>query len=91
MCIDAARRTYWLSLGPSVYEVLLRDEDVSVWRAYLARGHYDMALTLARRPEERVAVLRAQGAKYLAEGRMLVAAGVFAAAVGEALEHGLHA
>lgn len=45
---DASNSTYWLYTDSRLFELLLKDEDRDVWKVYLAKDSYDLALKYAK-------------------------------------------
>ncbi len=45
---DPVRKTYWIYTNQSIYEVLVGNEDRDVWKIYLEKRQFDMALKYSK-------------------------------------------
>lgn len=45
---DPVRKTYWVYTDQSIYELVAKNEDRDVWKIYLEKGKYDLALQYAK-------------------------------------------
>jgi vacuolar protein sorting-associated protein 18 len=45
---DPVRRTYWVYTSQSLFELVIGNEDRDVWKVYLEKGKFDVALKYAK-------------------------------------------
>lgn len=76
--VDLAKKTFWIYTDASIFELVMRDEDRHVWRVYLDRGSFDVALKYAQPGIQRGTVLSFQGDRFFAEGKYIQAAQAYA-------------
>ena len=50
LAADPVRRTYWVYTDQSLFEIVVGNEDRDVWKIYLDKGHYEVALRYAKVP-----------------------------------------
>jgi hypothetical protein len=50
---DPVRKTYWVYTNLSLFELVAENEDRDVWKIYLDRGKFDVALKYAKVIEQR--------------------------------------
>lgn len=48
LAADPVRPTYWIYTDSSLFELVVGNEDRDVWRIYLEKGKYDVALRYAK-------------------------------------------
>lgn len=88
------RKTYWVYTDQSLFELVVDNEDRDVWKIYLHKGQFDVALRYAKVPfhyftfilitdvvqtaGQRDHVLSAQANAYFNEGRYFQAAQCYA-------------
>ncbi|KAF9462106.1 Pep3/Vps18/deep orange family-domain-containing protein [Collybia nuda] len=75
---DPARKTYWVYTDQSLFELVVGNEDRDVWKIYLEKGEYEIALRYAKTAGHRDYVLGAQANAYFNEGRYFQAAQCYA-------------
>ncbi|KAE9408232.1 hypothetical protein BT96DRAFT_1013688 [Gymnopus androsaceus JB14] len=75
---DPVRKTYWVYTDQSIFELLVGNEDRDVWKIYLGKGQYEIALRHAKTASQRNQVLAAQANSFFAEGRFFQAAQCYA-------------
>jgi len=47
---DPVRKTYWVYTDQSLFELVIGNEDRDVWRIYLEKAQYDLAMKYAKVP-----------------------------------------
>ncbi|CAL1716063.1 unnamed protein product [Somion occarium] len=75
---DPIRKTYWVYTDQSLFELGVRNEDRDVWKVYLEKGKYDLALQHAKTASQRDVVTASQARAFFDEGRYFQAAHAFA-------------
>ncbi|RDB29177.1 Vacuolar protein sorting-associated protein 18 [Hypsizygus marmoreus] len=78
MAADPVRKTYWIYTDQSLFELVVGNEDRDVWKIYLAKGQFDVALKYAKTASQRDRVLSAQANAYFTDGRFFQAAQCYA-------------
>lgn len=48
LTLDPIRKTYWVYTDQSLFELGVRNEDRDVWKIYLEKGKYDLAIQHAK-------------------------------------------
>lgn len=48
MSADPVRRTYWVFTNQSLFEIVVGNEDRDVWKIYLEKGQFDIALRFSK-------------------------------------------
>ncbi|CAE6425800.1 unnamed protein product [Rhizoctonia solani] len=74
---DQINRTLWIYSTNGLYEVVRADEERDVWKIYLDKADYTLALRFAKAslvPQHRDTVLAAQGAAFFNQGQFVQAA-----------------
>ncbi|KIY70145.1 hypothetical protein CYLTODRAFT_488298 [Cylindrobasidium torrendii FP15055 ss-10] len=74
---DPIRKTYWLYTDQTILELVVGNEGRDVWKIYLEKGQYDVALKHCRTAAQRNHVLSAQANAFFDEGRYFQAAQAF--------------
>ncbi|KAF9502533.1 DigA protein [Pleurotus eryngii] len=59
--VDPVRKTYWVYTDQSLFELMVGNEDRDVWKVYLEKGMFDVALRYAKTATQRNRILSAQG------------------------------
>ncbi|KAF8213189.1 Pep3/Vps18/deep orange family-domain-containing protein [Mycena galopus ATCC 62051] len=72
------RKTYWVYTDQSLFELVVDNENRDVWKIYLQKGQFDVALRYAKTASQRDHVLSAQANAYFADGRYFQAAQCYA-------------
>ncbi|KII93824.1 hypothetical protein PLICRDRAFT_49843 [Plicaturopsis crispa FD-325 SS-3] len=75
---DPVRKTYWVYTNQSLFELVMDNEDRDVWKIYLEKGKFDIALKYAKTAGQRDHVLSAQAHAFFEEGRYFQAAQCYA-------------
>ncbi|KAF7985304.1 hypothetical protein HWV62_6475 [Athelia sp. TMB] len=75
---DPVRKTYWVYTNQSMFELVVENESRDVWRIYLEKGQYDVALRYCKTAGQRDHVLSAQAHSFFAEGKYFPAAQTYA-------------
>ncbi|KAG5647608.1 hypothetical protein DXG03_008961 [Asterophora parasitica] len=75
---DPVRRTYWVFTDQSLFELVVSNEDRDVWKIYLEKQQFDVALRYTKSAGQRDHVLSAQANAYFNEGRFFPAAQCYA-------------
>ncbi|KAJ7630800.1 Pep3/Vps18/deep orange family-domain-containing protein [Roridomyces roridus] len=78
LAADPVRKTYWVYTDQSLFELVVDNEDRDVWKIYLHKGRFDVALRYAKTASQRDHVLSAQANSFFAEGRYFQAAQCYA-------------
>ncbi|KAJ7275181.1 Pep3/Vps18/deep orange family-domain-containing protein [Mycena haematopus] len=78
LAADPVRKTYWVYTDQSLFELVVDNEDRDVWKIYLQKGQFDVALRYAKTASQRDHVLSAQANAYFEEGRYFQAAQCYA-------------
>ncbi|CAE6455564.1 unnamed protein product [Rhizoctonia solani] len=71
---DPINRTLWIYSTSGLYEVVRADEERDVWKIYLDKADYTLALKFAKVPRHRDTVLAAQGSAFFNQGQFVQAA-----------------
>lgn len=48
LAADPVRKTYWVYTDQSLFELVVANEDKDVWKSYLDKGNYEVALRYAK-------------------------------------------
>ncbi|KAI0051712.1 hypothetical protein FA95DRAFT_1675740 [Auriscalpium vulgare] len=75
---DPVRKTYWVYTDQSLFELVVGNEDRDVWKVYLQKEKFDVALRYAKTAAQRDHVISAQAHTYFKEGRYFQAAQSYA-------------
>ncbi|TFK36843.1 DigA protein [Crucibulum laeve] len=75
---DLVRRTYWVYTSQSLFELVVSNEDRDIWKIYLEKGQFDVALKYAKTAIHRDHILSAQANSLFNEGRYFQAAQCYA-------------
>ncbi|EJF66976.1 hypothetical protein DICSQDRAFT_95920 [Dichomitus squalens LYAD-421 SS1] len=75
---DPVRRTYWVYTDQSIWEIGVTNEHRDVWKIYLEKGKFDVALQYATSAPQRDKVMSAQAQAFFNEGRYFQAAQCYA-------------
>ncbi|TDL28590.1 DigA protein [Rickenella mellea] len=75
---DPVRSTYWVYTDSSLFELLPKNEDRDIWKIYLEKGQFDVALRYAKKAGQRDRVLIAQADAFFNEGRYIPSAQAYA-------------
>ncbi|KAJ6519683.1 Pep3/Vps18/deep orange family-domain-containing protein [Mycena sanguinolenta] len=79
LAADPVRKTYWVYTDQSLFELVVDNESRDVWKIYLQKGQFDVALRYAKKTaSHRDHVLSAQANAYFDEGRYFQAAQCYA-------------
>ncbi|KAJ6574972.1 Pep3/Vps18/deep orange family-domain-containing protein [Mycena capillaripes] len=78
LAADPVRKTYWVYTDQSLFELVVDNEDRDVWKIYLQKGQFDVALRYTKTASQRDHVLSAQANAFFAEGRYFQAAQCYA-------------
>ncbi|KAJ1311737.1 hypothetical protein OPQ81_010207 [Rhizoctonia solani] len=71
---DPINRTLWIYSTHGLYEIVRADEERDVWKIYLDKADYTLALKFAKLSRHRDTVLAAQGAAFFNQGQFIQAA-----------------
>ncbi|CAE6482992.1 unnamed protein product [Rhizoctonia solani] len=83
---DPINRTLWIYSTNGLYEVVRVDEERDVWKIYLDKADYALALKFAKLPRHRDTVLAAQGAAFFNQGQFIQAAQSYSQSVSAPFE-----
>ncbi|OBZ78740.1 Vacuolar protein sorting-associated protein 18 [Grifola frondosa] len=75
---DPVRKTYWVYTDQSLWELGVTNEHRDVWKIYLEKGKYDIALQYAKTATQRDHVMSAQARAFFDDGRYFQAAQCYA-------------
>ncbi|KAL6310046.1 Pep3/Vps18/deep orange family-domain-containing protein [Sparassis latifolia] len=78
MTADPVRKTYWVYTDQSIFELVVTNEHRDVWKIFLEKGNYDVALQYAKTASHRDHVMMAQSRAFFDEGRYFQAAQSYA-------------
>ncbi|KAF8739352.1 hypothetical protein AX14_009923 [Amanita brunnescens Koide BX004] len=78
LAADPVRKTYWVYTDQSLFELVVANEDRDVWKLYLDKGNYEVALRYAKSASQRDAVLASQASALFDEARYFNAAQCYA-------------
>ncbi|KAL0579371.1 tethering complex subunit [Marasmius crinis-equi] len=74
---DPVRKTYWVYTDQSIFELLVGNEDRDVWKIYLSKKQFDVALRYSKTATQRNRVLSSQANSLFSDGRYFQAAQAF--------------
>ena len=78
MVVDDIKRTFWIYTTFSIYELSVENEERDVWKLYLEKSQYDMALQYCKDPAQKDKVYTAQAKDYFGQRRYQMSAKYFA-------------
>ncbi|KAI7860888.1 Pep3/Vps18/deep orange family-domain-containing protein [Circinella umbellata] len=78
MVVDDIKRTFWIYTTFSIYELSVENEERDVWKLYLEKSQYDMALQYCKDPAQKDKVYTAQAKDYFSQRRYQMSAKYFA-------------
>ncbi|KAI7903291.1 Pep3/Vps18/deep orange family-domain-containing protein [Cokeromyces recurvatus] len=78
MTVDDIKRTYWIYTSDAIYELVIHDEERDVWKLYLQKKEYAMALQYCKEPSQRTQVYTAQAQEDFEQHRYMESAKYFA-------------
>lgn len=78
MVIDNIKRTYWIYTTHAMYELVIKDEDRDIWRLYLLKRQYAIALHYCKDSQQRTQVYTAQAYDDFDQGKYIQSAKYFA-------------
>lgn len=76
--VDELKRTYWIYTSDAMYELVIKDEERDVWKLYLQKNKYAMALQYCKEPSQRTQVYTAQAKEDFDQHRYMQSAKYFA-------------
>ncbi|KAJ3120771.1 hypothetical protein HK098_004251 [Nowakowskiella sp. JEL0407] len=86
MSCDAVKSTYWVYTTETLFELLVTDEDRDMWKLYLDRKSFDIALSFAKNEAQRDKILTTQAEYYFSQGRYILSASYYAQSVSLSFE-----
>ncbi|KAI9491455.1 Pep3/Vps18/deep orange family-domain-containing protein [Zychaea mexicana] len=78
MAVDDIKKTFWIYTTFSIYELGVENEERDVWKLYLEKTQYDMALQYCKDPAQKDKVYTAQAKDYFGQRRYQMSAKYFA-------------
>ncbi|KJA29290.1 hypothetical protein HYPSUDRAFT_32690 [Hypholoma sublateritium FD-334 SS-4] len=78
LAADPVRRTYWVFTDQSLFELVVANEDRDVWKIYLEKEQFDIALRYAKTARQRDQILFARANNYFSTGQYFQAAQSYA-------------
>lgn len=76
--VDNVKRTYWIYTTDAMYELVIKDEDRDVWKLYLQKKQYAVALQYCKEPDQRTQVYTAQAKDDFDQRKYMQSAKYFA-------------
>ena len=77
LIVDQLKNTFWIYTNTSIYELLISHEDRDVWKLYLEKKQYDMALQFMKDLVQCDKVVTMQANDYFSQGRYFLSANYF--------------
>ncbi|KAF8167767.1 DigA protein [Crassisporium funariophilum] len=78
LAADPVRRTYWVYTNQSLFELVVGNEDRDVWKIYLEKAQFDVALRYSKTARQRDQILLAQANTLFSAGQYFPAAQCYA-------------
>ncbi|KAF8973878.1 DigA protein [Flammula alnicola] len=78
LAADPVRRTYWVYTDQSLFELVVGNEDRDVWKIYLEKGQFDVALRYAKTARQRDQILFTQANSFFNSAQYFQAAQSYA-------------
>jgi hypothetical protein len=78
MTVDDIKRTYWIYTSDAMYELVIKDEDRDVWKLYLQKKDYAVALQYCKEPSQQTQVYTAQAKDDFEQRRYMQSAKYYA-------------
>ncbi|CEP18639.1 hypothetical protein [Parasitella parasitica] len=78
MAVDDIKRTYWIYTSDAMYELVIKDEERDVWKLYLQKKDYEMALQYCEEQSQRTQVYTAHAQEDFDQRRYMQSAEYFA-------------
>ncbi|KAF9475624.1 DigA protein [Pholiota conissans] len=78
LAVDPVRKTYWVYTDQSLFELVVGNEDRDVWKIYLEKGQFDVALKYAKTARQRDQILNARANSFFNSGQYFQAAQSYA-------------
>ncbi|KAI7887643.1 Pep3/Vps18/deep orange family-domain-containing protein [Mucor mucedo] len=76
--VDELKRTYWIYTSDAIYELVIKDEERDVWKLYLQKKQYTVALQYCKDPSQKTQVYTAQAKEDFDQRRYMQSAKFFA-------------
>lgn len=76
--VDEVKRTYWIYTSDAMYELVIKDEERDVWKLYLQKKKYAVALQYCKEQSQRTQVYTAQAKEDFDQNRYMQSAKYFA-------------
>lgn len=76
--VDELKRTYWIYTSDAIYELVIKDEERDVWKLYLQKNQYAVALQYCKDPSQKTQVYTAQAKEDFEQHRYMQSAKYFA-------------
>ncbi|CAO3627960.1 unnamed protein product [Mucor hiemalis] len=76
--VDEIKRTYWIYTSDAMYELVIKDEERDVWKLYLQKKNYAVALQYCKESSQRTLVYTAQAKEDFDQRRYMQSAKYFA-------------
>ncbi|KAL7317653.1 tethering complex subunit [Mucor circinelloides] len=78
LAVDDIKRTYWIYTSDAMYELVIKDEDRDVWKLYLQKKNYTVALQYCKEQSQRTQVYTAHAQEDFDQRRYMQSAEYFA-------------
>jgi hypothetical protein len=76
--VDEIKRTYWIYTSDAMYELVIKDEERDVWKLYLQKKNYSVALQYCKEQSQRTQIYTAQAKQDFDQKRYMQSAKYFA-------------
>lgn len=76
--VDEIKRTYWIYTSDAMYELVIKDEERDVWKLYLQKKNYFVALQYCKEQSQKTQVYIAQAKEDFDKRRYMQSAKYFA-------------
>ncbi|CAJ0645140.1 10378_t:CDS:10 [Entrophospora sp. SA101] len=78
MTVDTVKNTFWVYTDSSIFELIINKEDRDVWKLYLEKQKFDIALKYCKNQAQCDKVLTTQADYYFSQGRFTQSANYYA-------------
>jgi hypothetical protein len=78
MIVDDIKKTFWIFTSLAMYELTINNEERDVWKLYLEKKRYNLALRYCKDPAQKDKVYKAQAKDYFGQRRYKMSAEIFA-------------
>ncbi|ORZ19894.1 Pep3/Vps18/deep orange family-domain-containing protein [Absidia repens] len=78
LAVDSIQKTYWIYTTAAIYEMVVKNEDGDVWKLYLDKKEYSLALDYCKTPDQRNKVHVAHADQLFSTGQYKESANYYA-------------